>query len=153
MMRTRVWRIVLLPMVDCSSQEKPLAPVMRKYLNSPSTVRVSDSYITDAFRWVEGALESAWRAVHGVLMTTKEPQRQKLLETFYKTWGRHDQISPSVPPIPQETTSNANAKTDSSIGGVPYDVKNDVLLQTLMLADANLFKFESIRKPVGISGE
>lgn len=130
-------------------------------------------------------------------MTTKEPERTKLLERFYETWGRHDQISPSVTPRPQEASSTAQAigvlippiapialpiaagtvpiappiglvaasidvvagvdsivadtvheypppVIDTDVGGVSYDVKNDILLQTLLFANADVFDLSKI---------
>lgn len=71
------------------------------------------------FRWVVGALDSAWRAVKEMLILT-DP---KLLSKFYKLWG-----------VNEEWTKSIQVPFDG-----PVSVQDDLLLEHLVLSCPALF--------------
>ena len=77
--------------------------------------------------WVVGALDSAWRAVHEILLVT--PQWRYKLDEFYKKWGFNEEwIDPK-------------ASLDTSRGGEEeVDPKDNMFLKLLLVHCPELFE-------------
>ena len=70
--------------------------------------------------WVEGALDSAWRAVYEIL--SLDPNLQHLLSKFFNNWGTNPEWTPIV--------KKAGGELDTE-----KMLKRSLLLEHMMLAE------------------
>jgi hypothetical protein len=86
--------------------------------------------------WVEGALDSAWRAVSEMLVF---PGYQQYKGAFYKNWGVNAEWLNTAPPAPRGPDGDAPTTLPVFKGGQPQ-IDEDLLLRHMMLTRPELFE-------------